>query len=479
MTATATGVLRRHWPLVLLLAAGLALRIVVQLAYRPALLYIDSFRYLADLGIFYPGGINPIGYGVFLLPLLLIGDLAFVAAVQHLVGLGLGVWIYALLRGRGAPNWLAALATAPVLLDAYQLQIEHNIMSDLLFQVVLLGVVHLLIRRRPGPRTAAIAGALLACGVLVRLVGLALVLPAAVFVLLAVGVKPADGWRRRLRSAGALVAGFALLLGGYVLYNLAWTGSPALSGSSGSAAYGRAAVVADCPALDLTPAEQLVCPEEPVPQRELTGIDHYIHYYEVEHRVEERLPEGVELDAVQSSFARKVLLHQPADVLGGVLADFLKGFAPTRTQSPGDVPLDRWQFQTEYPLHAEEWYVDEWLELHGDGTRSVDPELAGFLRAYQLGGGYAPGTLLGLAFVPAALAVLGIGRARGSGMRAICLLPAGLAVTVLGTAAAMEFSWRYQLPGIVLLPVAAALGITALLGRATTREQMTARPDRE
>lgn len=471
MTSTASGFLRRHWLLVLLLTAGLALRVVVQLAYQPALLYIDSFRYLADLGIFYPGGINPIGYGVVLLPLLLIGNLAFVAAVQHLLGLGLAVWIYVLLRGRGSPDWLAALATAPVLLDAYQLQIEHTIMSDLLFQIVLLGVVHLLVRRRPGPRTAAIAGVLLACGVLVRLVGLTLVLPAAVFVLLAAGIRPADSWRRRLTSAGALVAGFAVLLGGYMFYNVAWTGVPALSGSSGSAAYGRAAVVADCPELDLTPAEQLVCPEEPVPERELTGIDHYIHYYEVEHRVEERLPDGVELDQVQGSFARKVLLNQPADMVGGVLTDFLKGFAPTRTQSPGDVPLYRWQFQTEYPFYAEEWYVNEWLELYDDGTQHVDPALAGFLRAYQLGGGYTPGTLLGLAFVPAGLAVLGIGRARGSGLRAICLLPAGLAVTVLGTAAAMEFSWRYQLPGIVLLPIAAALGITALLGRGTTREE--------
>ncbi|WP_370591146.1 hypothetical protein [Saccharopolyspora montiporae] len=470
-TGSVPGFLRRHWLLVLLLVAGLALRVVVQLAYRPALLYIDSFRYLADLGVFYPGGINPIGYGAFLLPLLTIGDLAFVAAVQHLLGLGLGVWIYALLRRHGAPNWLAALAAAPVLLDAYQLQIEHNIMSDLLFQAVLLGAVHLLTRARPGPRTAALAGVLLGCAVLVRLVGVTLVLPAAVFVLLAAGCRPADGWRRRIRSAGALVAGFAVLLGGYAVYNLAWTGVPALSGSTGSVVYGRTAVVADCPALDLTPAEELVCPDEPVAQRELTGIDHYIHFYAVQHRVAEELPEGTDLGSVQGSFARKVLLHQPDDVLAGVLTDFLKGFAPTRTQAPGDVPLHRWQFQTEYPLHAEQWYVAEWAELHDGGTVHADPELAGFLRAYQLGGGYTPGTLLGLAFVPAALAVLGVGRARRSGLRAICLLPAGLAVAVLGTAAAMEFSWRYQLPGLVLLPVAAALGLTALFGPRTGNER--------
>jgi hypothetical protein len=36
---------------------------------------------------------------------------------------------------------------------------------------------------------------------------------------------------------------------------------------------------------------------------------------------------------------------------------------------------------------------------------------------------------------------------------------------VLLTAAAFEFSWRYQLPVLVLLPMAGALGITAFSGR--------------
>jgi hypothetical protein len=33
---------RRHWMVLILLTAGLGLRVVTQLAYRPALLYIDS-----------------------------------------------------------------------------------------------------------------------------------------------------------------------------------------------------------------------------------------------------------------------------------------------------------------------------------------------------------------------------------------------------------------------------------------------------
>ena len=59
----------------------------------------------------------------------------------------------------------------------------------------------------------------------------------------------------------------------------------------------------------------------------------------------------------------------------------------------------------------------------------------------------------------------GLGRARTSGLRSATLLAVGMAVTILLASAAFEFSWRYQLPGLVLLPFAGVLGITALLRR--------------
>ncbi|WP_243793497.1 glycosyltransferase family 2 protein [Saccharopolyspora gloriosae] len=470
MIAAPARHLRAHWLLALLLLGGVVLRVLAQLAYRPALLYIDSFRYLDDLGVFYPGGINPIGYEILLLgPLLLVGNLAFVVAVQHLIGLALGVAVYVLLLRFGARRWIAALATAPVLLDAYQVQIEHNIMSDLLFQVLLLAAIFVLTwRGTPGPRTAAIAGLLLATSVLVRIVGLTLVVPAVVFVLLAAGLRPRDGWKPRLRSAGALAGAFLGVLFCYSMYHLVWTGTPALGGSTGSVVYGRTAVVADCANLGLTPEEQRVCPKEPVEAREKQGIDFYIHFWHVSANTK-KLPDDFDLATAQSGMAAKVLAQQPFDVLGGFVTDFLKGFAPTRTQTPGDVPLDRWQFKTEYPMYADPWYVAEWSELYGDGTLHADTEIGGFLRAYQLGGGYTPGTVLGGLLVLSGLAVLGVGRARRSGLRAVTLLPAGLATTVLATAAAMEFSWRYQLPGLVLVPLAGGLALTAIIGPRPTR----------
>ena len=42
----ASGVVRRHWVFGLLLAAGLVLRVVAQVGYEPALLFIDSKKYI-------------------------------------------------------------------------------------------------------------------------------------------------------------------------------------------------------------------------------------------------------------------------------------------------------------------------------------------------------------------------------------------------------------------------------------------------
>ncbi|RRO18376.1 glycosyltransferase family 2 protein [Saccharopolyspora rhizosphaerae] len=467
MTTALTRVLRRHWLLALLVLAGLVLRTITQLAYRPALLYIDSFRYLDDVGVFYPGGINPVGYEWFLWPLLGIGGLTGVAVVQHLLGLALGVGVYVLLRRFGVREWLAALASAPVLLDAYQLQIEQLIMSDLLFQVLLLAAVYLLCWwGPPTPKVAAVAGGVLALSVMVRSVGLTLVLPAALFVLLATGLRPPGGWRPRLIATGALVAGFTAAVLGYALFGAMIAGKFGVGGSGGGGVlFGRAAVVANCHELDLTRQEQLVCPDEPREVRERIGIDFYLHVWDVQANVDKLLPKGMDVGAAQRSLTREVVLNQPLDIAGGVARDFFKGFAPTRTQSVGDVPLDRWQFQLHYPLYAPSWYVHEWAELYDDGGLHADRDLASFLRGYQLGGGYTPGLLLGGALLLATAAVLGAGRARRSGLRAVALLPAGLATTALLTASIMEFSWRYQLPGLVLLPLAGALGATAIFGR--------------
>ena len=103
----------------------------------------------------------------------------------------------------------------------------------------------------------------------------------------------------------------------------------------------------------------------------------------------------------------------------------------------------------------------------GGGTPAVWRPVASFLRSYQLDGGYTPGPLLavlvlaGLAGTVAAL----LRRRADPGTRQLalaCLLlfAAGVAVTLVSDL--FEFSWRYQLPALVTLVPAGALGISVL-----------------
>ena len=137
---SAVAGLRRHWLAAALLATGLVLRVLVQLAYRPALFYIDSARYLYNAG-----GMDPVGYKGPLRAILFLANFDAVAAVQHLLGLAMALLLYLVLLRRGVPRWLAALAIAPVLLDAYQLQIEQMVMPDVWFEALIVAGLAILL----------------------------------------------------------------------------------------------------------------------------------------------------------------------------------------------------------------------------------------------------------------------------------------------------------------------------------------------
>ena len=468
LTRRLVALARRHPLLTALLLAGFVLRLLTQLAYRPAILYIDSFRYLDNLHELRTDLINPIGYTLILKPLLAVGDLQFVAAVQHLLGMGIAVGVYALVLRHGARRWLAALAAAPLLLDGYQLQIEHNVMADVWFEALLLAVVAVLTwRGEPRPRHAAVAGVLIGLAVLVRLVGITLVVPALAYLAVA-----GSHWRTREgrlligRRAGALLAGCAVVLTACAGYSGVLTGQWRLTGADNGVLYARTATVADCELFPLGSLEHQLCPA--LPREHRHGVDYYM-YNETSPAKLIELPDGYDIAELQRSFALKVIPHQPLDVAAAVAADFLKGFRPSKVDAANDVPVSRWQFQTSYPL----FFTPEGLgpysyaRAFGEVDPQVNVPLATVLRGYQLSVGATPPLLLGLALLAGLAGGAGLGRARQSGIRAASLLTAGAGMTVLLTAAAFEFSWRYQLPALVLAPLAGALGVTALTGPLT------------
>jgi hypothetical protein len=466
---TAWGaVLRQHWLAVALLAAGLVLRVLAQLAYRPALFYIDSVKYLYNAD-----GNDPEGYKAPLRAILFVANLDTVAAIQHLLGLAMAVVIYVLLLRRGASRWLAALAIAPLLLDAYQLQQEQTIMPTAWFEALLVaGLAVLLWRPDPGWRRIIIAGLVLGTSALFWQAGEVLMLPAAIYLLAGGG-----GWRRSIGKAAALCVAFAVPILAYSAGSYLSGGPFGLSHQGVTSLYGRTSAAVDCATIRLTPAERAICPTA---SQQALGDDWLAFNPDSPvQAIYHQLPRA-EVNSTITSFNAAVLHQQPLRVLDGYGRDVLKLYALTRHTAPGDPPITRWQFAKTYPYftpHATKQEVRAMTDQFGGGQPAVWRPVADFLHHYQLDGGFTPGPLLAL-FTITGLAgsVLALLRRRldprTRELALACLLCFGSAVFLLLAADVPVFSWRYQIPALVTLVPAGVLGlgvIAKLIGRRRAR----------
>ncbi|HXS64868.1 MAG TPA: hypothetical protein VN767_18595 [Streptosporangiaceae bacterium] len=481
---------REHPVAAVLLAAGLVLRVLAWMAYHPALLYTDTLKYLYGA---WPGA-DPVGYTVILKPILFIGDLGTVALIQHLLGLAIAVAIYALLVRRGVPRWLAALAMAPILADAYQLQIEQTIMPDVWFEAfVVAGLVLLLWRPEPSLWLVGSAGLIFGASATIRQIGLILVMPALLYLAAATTT-------RRLATRGALLLLVTFAFPVLVYSGIAKTQTGHFNLSDEGSIAGRITAVVDCATIVLPADERPLCP---TPSQQANGID-WLEHSRLSPEKSFPVPNGVSRYALISGFDSAVEQQQPMRIIGGILRDSLHLFDLSKTDVRGVTPIYRWQFQRSYPHFLPEINVGRNHQIilgvqvkttnpfrfvplnpaYG-GQAQVDHSIASFLRSYQRGGGYTPGPLLALfavaALVGSALAFAGrklVGAGPGarspgtprkqaagaeiSGLGMACLLIFTEAVGVLLISDMFEFSWRYQLPALVTLPPAGVLGGWAL-----------------
>jgi hypothetical protein len=487
----AVALARRHWILLILLTAGTGLRVVTQIAYRPALFYIDSYKYLTG-----SAGNDPEGYRYLLAPILWAGNLAVVPAFQHLLGLAMGLAIYTVLVRRGAPRWAGALAAAPILLDAYQLQMEQTIMPDVSFEAFILGGLTILLwNPRPGLKRL-IAGALvMGMAADIRQVGEILIIPAALFAVL-VG----RGWWRRAAYlvVGGVSCAIPMLV--YMTISQATGNGFALAAQHQDVTYGRAAVAANCSTLKLPAYEKSLCP---TPAFAALGVDQIINDADGPFQ-SYKPPPGMTAPSVIHNFVVQVAKQQPLAIPLSTLRDAVRLFALTRDGVPSITPISRWQFQPTYatfpPGVTLQFVATQGQHYGGGGPKTIKP-LATFLRDYQLDGGYTPGPLLAaMTAVGAAGSLFVFARRRKNPLRYnpprddpprddpprddFQLLAAGTVLATLTGVAVLlssdffEFSWRYQLPALVTLPLAGVLGGTLIAGRLSARREQRAQRGR-
>ncbi len=243
---------RDHRLFTILVLLSLLPRILAARAFRPALLTADSFLYMKDAVNSTLGVIRPSGYSFFLRGLEPFHSLLLVTTVQHVLGIGIAVIVYGLLRYHGLPGWGAALAAAPTLFDTRQIALESYILPDTLYcLVIMLAVAVLLTRRTPRPWQCAVAGLLLAYASVLRGNGLPIV-----FIALAFMLVRRVGWRALAVAAAAA----ALPLIGYAAAYDHSYGQFNLTSSDGIFLWSRTTSFANC-AIIKPPARLLpLCP---------------------------------------------------------------------------------------------------------------------------------------------------------------------------------------------------------------------------
>jgi hypothetical protein len=205
-------------PLVLLFTTGVFLRVILMVTYFPAvMLSYDSARYaridsMPMFGDFW----MPAGYPMLLRLLHAIShQLWFTIAVQHVMGLGVGLLLFAAARQLGVKQSMACVPAAVPFLSGDHLYLEHQVMADyfliLLATTGLAAAVRGLVPRL-NVRWLAMASAFLAMAALARSVGIILI---PILVLCALfGIR--GPLNRRAAALGAALLPGASVFGLYV-----------------------------------------------------------------------------------------------------------------------------------------------------------------------------------------------------------------------------------------------------------------------
>ncbi len=302
--------------------AGIVVRVLVMVAYQPALWYDgDSGSYLNMAKA--PLAIDPtraLGYVMFLKLVQPTGTLVAVAFLQHLAGVAIAVGVYAFLLHRGVGKGVAAVAGGVLMLDSLLITLEHYVLSELVFLPILLAcVMALVLPSRPGWRMAGASGLLLFVAWFVRPVAV----PIAALLLVYLVIRRV-GWRPVVAFTAAFVVPYAaftmLVIGDQPsAYGAYW---------SSRSLVGRVAPFADCARLELTAEQRALCPTEPLGQRSARG-DYYVW-----NGPASSLEPPVDAD-VLNGFAVAVIRQQPMDYLAVIARETAQHFVPLPDRDEG------------------------------------------------------------------------------------------------------------------------------------------------
>jgi hypothetical protein len=464
--APVVGLVRRHWLFSLVLAVAVLPRLVAMLGFRPAMLFrLDAYDYLWGAVHLSPNVINPSGYSLFLWLLLPFHSLVLVVVLQHLMGLGVATMAYAVLRHYRLPAWGATLAATPILFDPEQIMIEHLIMADMLAMTLMVGAFTvLLFRDSPSLWRSVTAGVLMGAATIVRPTVLPLVILIPIYLLIR-----RMGWRR---AGAALLAG-ALPVLGYMSWFATVHGTFNMSNSNGLFLWSRTMSFANCQVIKPPPDLQELCPnEQPGHLAQANPAERALpKKYLWNHRIwawrnttSGFVPDTAAFTLANNAralrFALKAIEAQPVAYARTIAAEAVEPFTTTDDSlrfpviAPSSSTLARYNLR--YAIGTVKAYTgsDQGVSAHLGrhfGTRLVDP-YPRLMDEYQ-GVFHLPGPVFGLIVLTGLVGIV-IPRRRSSA--AILLWVAAVIIMVLPTAE-HEYTYRYVIPAVPLVCMAAAL----------------------
>ncbi len=459
----------------LVLAAGAVLRLIAVLGYPGALWFAgDSYVYLGAALRLRPDLSKSTGYSLMLKVLEPFHSLTLVTIVQHLMGLAIGVLLYVLLRRARVPKLVSALATVPVLLNGFQIELEHMIMADTLFMFLLVVAATILLwRPRPSWPAVLIAGLLTGYAVTVWSGGLVLPVVFVVFVI----------WRRMgWRPLAAIVAGSALPIVAYAAWFHSSSGTFALTRSEGFYLYGRVSSFADCSKINPPANERFLCLSAPVTKRLPPGTLVW-HVPQVMDKVPGG-PVSVAGNKMLRDFAIRAIEAQPVSYAHVIVNGVVLSVDWKRYNYPSQGTVYDYYFHTRPQVVPDHSWIpgatapQDILAYGHQGisrvVKPLDDLMAGYERVFYL---YGP--LFGL------ILILGLGglvqvRRRGppdsgrgiAGFRLVrrrdgpSMMPWVAAIVLLVFPIAVaDFDYRYVLPVIPFACLAAGLAFAPPLSR--------------
>jgi hypothetical protein len=451
----------RYRPFLVLVALGILFRLILMLAYFPAImLHQDSQRYARIGGSSMYGDFwMPAGYPMFLWLLRrLSSQLWLTIWIQHLLGLVTGMFLYLSIRRLGVVRAIACIPAAIPLLSGDHLYLEHTVMAD-----------HLMIFLTAGGIWAAICGlvpnlrlrwlvlasTLLAMAALTRSVGVVL-LP---ILALSTALWVKESFRARCAAlAAALLPGmgvFALYVGGFYFAHGQYLG---LTDMSGWNLYSRVAPFADCGKFTPPEGTAILCDERPPSKR--PGPFGYV--WDPKNVAGNHFEPGPKTGRKLGEFAKHAIVHQPGEYARSVLTDLVRfidpAIAPPRPYGgqPREILSFGWRdtaIETRVVQAMSHSYKGTDVHLHGQ-----------YILAFYQNLSRPSGLTLVLLLL---FSLMGLVKARGPIRLGIVLFGLSAFALYLIPVMTLSYTFRYGIPPETFIVASGVLGAASRWPRLT------------